>query len=1650
MFRKILLFASLFSLSYGSIPLTSDLLVKPAHAADLTTNISSNTNERRQSFDSSWKFNRGNAVGAEAADFDDSSWRTLDLPHDWSIEQDFNKDSAAGRDAAFLDGGTGWYRKSFTMPSEAAGKKVTITFDGVYMDSTVYINGHVLGNRPNGYISFEYDLTPYLKYNGDKNVIAVKVVNQQPSSRWYSGSGIYRHVWLSITDQVHVGQWGTSITTPQVSDASADVNVKTTVMNETSASKQVTLTTTIRDDQGVSKGVLESQATIAANGKNEYDQTLTVGNPKLWSVEKPVLYTADTEVKVDGGIVDTYHTSFGIRTLKFDSNQGFFLNGQHVKLQGVSMHHDLGALGAAVNTRAMERQLEILKGMGVNAIRTTHNPAAPELLDLYDRMGFVVLEEAFDAWKEPKKAYDYARFFDTWAETDIKDMVRRDKNHPSIIAWSLGNEIPDTYKPDALATALNLKNWVKEIDPTRPTTMAIPSLDDSNTQKVADILDLVGYNYSEHLYDSQHAAHPNWKIFGSETASAVRSRGVYHLPIDQNVLTHPDFQTSSYDNSVVPWGRSARDSYLLDANRDFVAGQFIWTGFDYLGEPTPYYVWPAKSSYFGIVDTAGFPKDIYYFYQSRWTSKPMVHLLPHWNWKSGDTVPVIAYSNADSVELFLNGQSLGVKTFVPGDLQLEWDVPFTPGTLKAVAKKNGVEVASDEVKTADEPARVVLKPDRTVIKADGKDLVFIEADVVDANGLLVPNADNLINFNVTGGTIVGVDNGNAASLERYKASSRKAFSGKALVIVQPSTTAGEIVVNATGYHVAPDTTKVFAVSEIDPNNTGIIGIQTVTVESKTGIAPKLPSTVTVIQQNGNQKEVQVAWDALDPAKYAKPGTFTVSGTVQETAIKASATVSVLGITKVENAIIVKTYVGMAPVLPSKVEASYTDGSLRMTQVTWGAIDPLKYGAEGEFTVAGSVDGTDLSVVASVQVKPAAQVNVSLNTGGEYPKASASFTNSSDNVNALNDGIISYTGSPKNRWTNWSPTSRASDWVQIDFGQTKTINQVKMYVYTDWGANPPTSMNVQYWNGMEWVDVRHVTYEPAIPADKVNTITFDGVNTTKVRVNMNSAPDKCLAITEMEVMGLSVASGNDATLNGIEINGQPLVGFQANALSYEVQLPSAAIPSVKASSSDIFAKVAVTNPSEIPGKATVNVTSEDGTKTQTYTIYFTVQDTTPPVTTATIPQSQMTASATSEELVNESNGAPNVLDGDSDTIWHTKWDKSDPLPQSITLNLGGTYDVNKIKVLPRQSGSNGMITAYNVYASTDGVRYSKVASGTWAKDSAEKTAEFPVTKASFLKLEATAGYNGWASAAEMNVYHTIGTIEVPVTGLQVDKPQVTLKEGQTTELVAVVLPENATKKNVTWSSSDNTVAKVEVKDGKTVVTALKAGAADITVTTADGNFTAVSKVTVVKGDVTPSFPITTLSAAGIVQTGEEFTVQLGLGSVTQSVYAQDFKMDYDSNVLEFVSARAVKDGLQLVETKKDTLGKLRFILASEGAGKAVTGDAGILELKFRAKAVAQSTTGTIAVIDATLADGQGAETKGQASTVNVSIATAPPGMPGDVNHDNKVSIGDLGFVAANYGKTSSSPDWEQVKQADANGDGKIDIVDLVFVARKILE
>jgi beta-galactosidase len=747
------------------------------------------------SFDAGWKFHLGDVTGADAAAFDDGAWTPLDVPHDWSISLPFTQSSPAGAGGGYLNGGVGWYRKTFTLPASSAGQKLFVQFDGVYMDSTVYLNGAQVGGRPYGFSSFECDLTGAAKL-GASNVLAVRVNNQQPSSRWYSGSGIYRHTWLKTVSPVRVAYTGTAVTTPQVSTASATVNVSVTVQNDATTAQSVAVASSVGDATGTEVGAASSPTTSVAAGKTAVlTQTVTVPNPKLWSVVSPTMYSVVTTVSVDGTVVDTYTTPFGIRNFAFGNNNGFSLNGAAVKLNGTCNHHDLGALGAAVNTRALEKRLQQLKSMGVNALRTSHNPPAPELLDLADRLGFLVMDEAFDCWDQAKNKYDYARFFNQWSKIDIGDMVSRDRNHPSVIIWSIGNEIQNSN--DA-TIAQSLISAVKAKDGTRAIGQAF--LQGSPGASVAPMEDVVGLNYAPYVYDSLHSSNPSWKLFASESSSAVRSRGVYKTPVTSNILTSSDNQCSSYDNSVVSWGTSAEGSWSSVNTRAFIAGEFIWTGFDYIGEPTPY-GWPSKSSYFGAIDTAGFPKDIFYFYQSKWNAAgpPMVHIAPtDWtSWTAGQSVTVFVYTNADSVELFLNGASQGSKTMSATTGRLQWSVPFATGTLQAKATKGGAVVATDTVQTAGAASKLALTADRSSISADGRDLAYVEVDVTDAQGVVVPKANNTISVTVSGpGTLVGLDAGDATNHDSYKGTSHAAFNGKLMAIVQSTTAAGTVTVNA--------------------------------------------------------------------------------------------------------------------------------------------------------------------------------------------------------------------------------------------------------------------------------------------------------------------------------------------------------------------------------------------------------------------------------------------------------------------------------------------------------------------------------------------------------------------------------------------------------------------------------------------------------------------------------------------------------------------------------------------------------------------------------------------------------------------------------------------------------------------------------------
>lgn len=791
----------------------------------------------RLSFNEEWLFALGDDSLAAQLEYPDSNWRELNLPHDWAIEGNFSKENPSGAGGGALPGGIGWYRKTFVPNKADKSRRFYIEFDGIYMNSEVFINGVSLGKRPYGYISFSYDLTPYLKW-GEKNLLAVRVDNaEQPNSRWYSGCGIYRNVWLVKTNDIRVAKWGTYVTTVKADGKQALLKLTTSVENLSGNKTVISVRSILKDVEGKEVSQSESPLTLSAGQSSDIIQEIKIDSPQLWNIEQPYLYSLITEILQEGKCIDRYVTPVGIRTFSFDATKGFILNGKATKINGVCMHHDLGCLGAAINVRAIERQLQILKEMGCNGIRCSHNPPAPELLDLCDRMGFIVMDEAFDMWRKKKTAHDYARYFNEWHERDLHDFILRDRNHPSIFIWSIGNEVLEQWS-DAQADTLSLEEanlllnfghstdmlaqdgeesvnsllteklvgFIKSLDSTRPITAGCNEPDPANHLFRSGALDIIGYNYHNANIPDVPKNFPNKPFIITESNSALMTRGYYRMPSDKMFIwpEHWDkpfsdstFACSSYENCHVPWGNTHEENLKLIKKNDFISGQYIWTGFDYLGEPTPY-GWPARSSYFGIVDLAGFPKDVYYLYQSEWTDKQVLHLFPHWNWTVGQDIDMWCYYNqADEVELFVNGKSQGVKSKTNDCLHVLWRVKYEPGSVKVVARKKGIVVAEKEIRTAGKPKKIYLTPDRTLLTADGKDLSFVTVEVLDNEGNLCPNADNMIRFEVKGNLFVaGVDNGSQTSMECFKNNKRKAFNGKCLVVLQNDGKSGSALLKA--------------------------------------------------------------------------------------------------------------------------------------------------------------------------------------------------------------------------------------------------------------------------------------------------------------------------------------------------------------------------------------------------------------------------------------------------------------------------------------------------------------------------------------------------------------------------------------------------------------------------------------------------------------------------------------------------------------------------------------------------------------------------------------------------------------------------------------------------------------------------------------
>jgi len=786
---------------------------------------------QRLSMDPGWRFTLGDPAGAEQPGFDDRQWRALDLPHDWSIEGTPAEDAPAGGRGGYFPTGIGWYRKAFRLPAGAGGRAAWLEFDGVYMNSDVWVNGVHLGRRPFGYIGFAYDVTRHLVTG--VNVVAVRVDNsRQPNSRWYSGSGIYRHTWLTIADRLHVGHWGTTVTTPRADTAGADVAARVRVENDHTTPRHGVLRAVVLDALGRTVARAETSFTLAAGQRIELDQRLRVASPSLWSPETPTLYALRTEVLDGARAVDQVTTTFGIRTIAYEKDRGFLVNGRRVKMLGVNLHHDAGGLGAAVPERVWQRRLEALKSMGANAIRTSHNPPAPEFLDLCDRLGFLVMAEAFDEWTIGKVPEGYHRYFAEWSERDVTDFVRRDRNHPSIVLWSAGNEIGDQTTPDGPQVLRRLIDIFHREDPTRPVTTGNDQIYADGhpaTLEFLNALDVVGYNYVDRWHERREIFaeqdrhdHPEWRMIGTESGSVFQSRDERYSLGDDPAVVRPNYTSGMLQ---------AERLWKWIAMRDWFAGDFMWTGIDYLGEST----WPFKGFASGALDIIGHPKDAFYFYQSQWTDRPVLHLFPHWNWpgREGQVIPVLAYSSCPIVELFLNGRSLGEKRRefpaqgtsggwnsyaqprvfpTTNDLHFSWDVPYDPGVLRAVGRtRDGRPACEAEVRTAGASFAIRLSVDRDTITADPRDVAHVTFEIVDSGGTVVPTAGDVVRFTVSGGTILAIDNADMRDFDPYRSDRGHAFNGRGLVILRAAQPGAlTITASADGLRAARASVRVVA------------------------------------------------------------------------------------------------------------------------------------------------------------------------------------------------------------------------------------------------------------------------------------------------------------------------------------------------------------------------------------------------------------------------------------------------------------------------------------------------------------------------------------------------------------------------------------------------------------------------------------------------------------------------------------------------------------------------------------------------------------------------------------------------------------------------------------------------------------------------
>lgn len=1292
----------------ASMVMTSFVIPAAAVPAEVQAAEVKNAEDAREvNFNMSWKFHLGDEENAETVDFDDSAWEDEQLPHDFSITQEYSNTNEA--ESGFLPGGTGWYRKTFTLPGDYQGKTIVLNFDGVYNHAYVYVNGQKLGENHYGYNDFSFDISDYVTCNGTtENVVAVKVVHNTPSSRWYSGSGIYRDVTLTVTDQVHVAKNGTYVTTPDLEsqkDGDVTVKVDTKVQNDSAASVNAVVRTSILDGEGNEVAApAEKEVAAAADTATEVSQELSVNQPMLWDCETPNLYYVKTEILTGGTVKDTYQTTFGFRYIKYEPNTGFSLNGENVKLKGVCMHHDQGALGSAAYRDAIYRQVEKLKEMGCNAIRTSHSTPADVLMDACNELGVMVMDETYDGWEYPKNdnSQDFSTHFsetlaednqilggktgDTWYKFVLESNIERDKNDPAVVMWDIGNElnfgVPGNN--NYVQYAKNMIGYIQAIDNTRPITSGdnnpsgdanLNTTDFRNkiTAALAESGGVAGMNYSMGAIANVHRVHPDWPIVATETASPSNSRGIYSTTSQYNKTG--DYQCTAYDTNWVSWGNSARESWWYTIKDDFVSGEFIWTGFDYIGEPTPWNGTNAgsvsgdqkavpNSSYFGVIDTAGFPKDSFYFYTSQWREDAMtLHVVPQsWNEEdlavSGGKVPVYIYSNAAKVELYLNDELVGtatrdVKTTDAGysyatynnaseneelctavNESAEWkrmaaqfSVAYEEGTLSAKAYDESGKLIEDtlgldSVKTnSDKGTSLKLTAEKEEIQADGSSLSYISVDIEDRDGNFVSAARDNIRFTLTGnGTIVGVDNGNPSTVDKFqqksvltseKTANIDAFSGKALVIVRSTELAGGFIINAEASGMAGASVYVNTVGD----TAGKPFLKEYSVESEytvtMGTAPKLQTTVIGTMTDGSKIEGKITWDPVTEEMYNTPGEYVLSGVLQAGSeeIAVTANLHVKPIIAAMKSYSRATTSGFIPKLPETLPAILPNGnSYGEYPVTWDAIkedDVKKVGTI--LTVNGTArieEGVTAPVKATIRVAEGVTVEAK-NVAPEYATLTESCGQTADNLLSITNGVKDVLNSPQERWTNWNDhLTNSSPSITFTWEEAKEIASLKAWFFGDSSVTAPEKVTIEV--SEDGVNYKEAAFEPVdyvVNQENVFELT-EAQKAKALRFTMKQVGTGYVGLTELEIW--TTDSGYEtfgtALLNSLTVNGNTVPGFvsgEYDSKGYELVLEDTKQAVIAADSRDNASVTIV--PADQNGVARVLVESEDHTVLNTYEI-----------------------------------------------------------------------------------------------------------------------------------------------------------------------------------------------------------------------------------------------------------------------------------------------------------------------------------------------------------------------------------------------------------------------------------------------------------------